>query len=89
MAGYANLGSTLQALVIEQITGLKLAEYMRIHIFEPLGMTGTKFFYEMASDNYATICFPPNARALGEPYGVSGLASGDLVVTLGDMSKFL
>lgn len=41
---YSNTGYVLLAVIIEQITGLSFAKYMRDHIFQPLGMENS-FIY--------------------------------------------
>ena len=38
---YANINFTLAALVIENVTGMAYADYMRERVFEPLGMLNT------------------------------------------------
>ena len=38
---YANINFTLAALVIENVTGMDYADYMRERVFEPLGMLNT------------------------------------------------
>lgn len=45
---YNNLGFTLAGYVLEQVTGMPYAEYVRENIFEPLGMTEAAADFEAA-----------------------------------------
>jgi CubicO group peptidase (beta-lactamase class C family) len=40
---YSNYATALAGLIIENITGMTFAEYVRAHIFDPLGMTRSTF----------------------------------------------
>lgn len=54
---YSNTGYVMLALIIEKVSGLSFAEYMKRNIFIPIGMQDTKVFCqrltEQAMDNYA------------------------------------
>ncbi|HHY25325.1 MAG TPA: beta-lactamase family protein, partial [Desulfitobacterium dehalogenans] len=54
---YSNTGYVMLALIIEKVSGLSFAEYMKINIFLPVGMQYTEVFCprlsEQAMDNYA------------------------------------
>ncbi|WP_055666586.1 serine hydrolase [Desnuesiella massiliensis] len=54
---YSNTGYVMLALIIEKVSGLSFAEYMKINIFSPVGMQNTEVFCkrltEQAVDNYA------------------------------------
>ncbi len=41
---YSNPGYTLAALILERATGMPYHEYIRLKIFEPLGMNSSSFF---------------------------------------------
>ena len=89
MVAYSDMALILQGLLIQTVSGTNFVDYMHQNIFEPLGMTSATYTHEM-NGNYDSICFPANAKANSyEPYGVSGLASGDVAVSLEDMVKFL
>ena len=40
---YSNVGYSLLAAIIEQVSGVSYDEYTRTHLFEPAGMTGTGY----------------------------------------------
>lgn len=54
---YSNTGYVMLALIIEKVSGLSFADYMKTNIFLPVGMQGTEVFCqrltEQAMDNYA------------------------------------
>lgn len=54
---YSNTGYVMLALIIEEVSGLSFAEYMKVNIFLPVGMQNTEVFCqrltEQAMDNYA------------------------------------
>jgi CubicO group peptidase (beta-lactamase class C family) len=79
----------LQGLLIQTVSETNYVDYMRANVFDPLGMASAKFMHEF-NGNYEPICFPAYAKANSfEPYGISGIASGDLALSLEDMVKFL
>lgn len=91
---YSNASAALQGVVIEDITGLTLREYLAKNIFAPLGMTGT-----VLNDN------PPAPASAARPYVLYenrsvrpvGLVakhplyapSGGVYSTAQDMTRFL
>ncbi len=40
---YSNWGTTLSGYIVEQVTGMRFEDYVREHIFLPLGMKNTSF----------------------------------------------
>jgi CubicO group peptidase (beta-lactamase class C family) len=40
---YTNTGYNLQAILVERVSGMSFAEFSRVRIFEPLGMTRTEW----------------------------------------------
>ncbi|GJM67842.1 hypothetical protein HMSSN036_00580 [Paenibacillus macerans] len=58
---YDNLGFTLQGYAVEQVAGQPFEEYVREHIFEPLGMTSSGFRFT-----------PKIKEQLAVPYDVTG-----------------
>jgi len=54
---YSNTGYVMLALIIEKVSGLSFAEYMKVNIFLPVGMEDTEVFCqrltEQSKDNYA------------------------------------
>jgi CubicO group peptidase (beta-lactamase class C family) len=41
---YYSIGVDVQGYIVEQLTGMTLGEYLRQHVFEPLGMDDTRFY---------------------------------------------
>lgn len=96
---YSDLNAVLLGLIVEKITGMKLDEYCRLEIFEPLGMKSTMF---APDSEYKDRILPTEVdnywrhRALqGEVHdettailgGVSGNAG--LFSNAGDLYKFM
>ncbi|CAE7205180.1 unnamed protein product [Symbiodinium necroappetens] len=57
---YCSVGSRLVARMVEEVSGLTIAEYMQKHICEPAGMTDTGFFIDesLAADCVSTDYHP-------------------------------
>lgn len=66
---YSNSGYAVLAMIIEKVSGLTFAEYLKQNIFDPLGMTGTVAFEEGISE-------VPN-RAFGYNDTDSGMVFSD------------
>lgn len=41
---YYSIGMDIQGYIVEQLTGMRFGEYLRQHLFEPLGMMDTRFY---------------------------------------------
>jgi CubicO group peptidase (beta-lactamase class C family) len=52
---YSNIGTSLLALIIEEVTGLTYSEYCRLNIFEPLEMNNTGFLYAEVDEELLAI----------------------------------
>lgn len=77
---YSNEGIALAGLVVERVSGLPFAEYVRRRIFEPLGMHRSSFAQPPPFD-----VFPSGAE--GEALLLS--PSGVMVSTAEDMAKLM
>lgn len=53
---YSNIGASLVAVIVEEISGMDFREYCREQIFEPLGMTSTTFY--LSELDYEKIATP-------------------------------
>lgn len=51
---YSNVNYALLASIVERVSGLPFADYMRIKIFEPLGMDNS-YIYEMRDDTTVSL----------------------------------
>ncbi|ODT83323.1 MAG: hypothetical protein ABS78_23235 [Phenylobacterium sp. SCN 70-31] len=88
---YTNTGYNLAALIVQRVSGYSLADYTKLKIFEPLGMTRTSW-----RDNFRRIV-PGRAVAYRAVPGGSGAAFGQdmpfentyghggLLTTVGDL----
>lgn len=88
----------LQAAIVERISKQPFGEYLREHIFEPLGMDETGFLIAPADrDRFATVYTRngqtgeyevfPDAYSFFEPE-VAESGGGGLVSTIGDYARF-
>jgi len=60
---YSNIGASLVAVIVEEISGMDFREYCREHILDPLGMESTSFYlseleYEKIATPYYTLDGP-------------------------------
>ena len=58
---YSNVGATLAGFLVEAITGQPFNDYCRQHIFEPLDMPGSSFYFSQL-----------DTALLAMPYGYNG-----------------
>ncbi len=95
---YCNCGFVLLGLAIEKITGMTYRDYLREHIFAPLGMTHSDFFYmNQVHENVAEGCDPlkdEDDNIVGwkrNIYAFPPIGSPDsgAQVTAGDLDQFL
>lgn len=88
---YSNYGAGLAAYIVERVSGEPFAEYVRRHIFAPLGMTRSSFeqplpddLRPLASEGYrSSTVRPPVGFEIVNPVGAGGLSS-----TASDMGRF-
>ncbi|MEM9398254.1 MAG: serine hydrolase domain-containing protein [Pseudomonadota bacterium] len=90
---YANLGVAVEGALIEDVSGLPLAEYMRRNIFIPLGMNNTILHHTLATPkNLATpAAVFPNGEyqpVVFYPKHPAAAASGGIVATPEDMLRY-
>ncbi|HET9438651.1 MAG TPA: serine hydrolase domain-containing protein [Longimicrobiales bacterium] len=94
---YSNEGYEVLAAVIEKVSGLRYADYVRKHIFEPAGMTSTDNFrldrivpnratgYAAREDDYFGVeGRVPNSNIVG----LTGTGAGGGYTTAPDLWKF-
>jgi len=79
---YSNLAVTLLGAAIERIAGQPYESHLAASLFEPLGMTQTRFDPKPALKVY------DKHRPI-EPLALRDLPSGGLVSTVDDMSRFM
>jgi len=97
---YSNIGSALMAYIIEIKANMSFAEFTKKHIFEPLQMTHSHWFYEDAfADKYATLYqvdkpeypFPAIENKDGslKSYSCATYPDGSLKTSASDLIKYL
>ena len=88
---YSNLGTALAALVVERAAGQEFSALSRAHIFDPLGMNDTRWFFrEFSAAQQARIALPhSDALEPFEHYGFEDYPSGQLRTTVSDLMRFM
>lgn len=85
---YSNIGSALAAYIIERVSQMPFSEFTKAHIFDPLEMINTGWFYsEIDISRHATL-YGEDDEAL-DPYTLITYPDGGLKTTIEDLSKFL
>ncbi len=90
---YCNMNYNLLGLIVQAASGESYADYVRAHIFAPLGMTHTYASRTAAKQNGLAMGhqywfgLPIPAPNLPIPYG--NLAAGELISTAEDMAHYL
>lgn len=89
---YSNLGLALLGALIEQVSGLDYADYMRENVFQPLGMSDSSIGIDPLDDQLATGYMrrtPDRVRRQHDAYPTGGLEpAAALVTTVGDLARF-
>ncbi|MFS4482189.1 serine hydrolase domain-containing protein [Hyunsoonleella sp. 2307UL5-6] len=84
---YSNIGAALCALVIEYATNTPFFEFTKKHIFNPLRMTSTTWFFDEAdSANYSKLYYDDYELPY---YQILSYPDGGLITSSTDLSKFL
>jgi CubicO group peptidase (beta-lactamase class C family) len=88
---YNNTGYTLLAEIVKRISGKTFAEYTHDNIFQPLGMTSTRFSdnHEMIVKNKAESYERINNEYYQKPLNVSNPGPSNLLTTVEDLSKWV
>ena len=91
---YTNTGYNLQAVLVERVSGMSFAEFSRVRLFEPLGLTRTQWrddFTRVVKDR--SIAYSPANGGQGGRWrmnmpfeNVHG--NGGLLTTVGDLLRF-
>ncbi|MEZ4988575.1 MAG: serine hydrolase domain-containing protein [Saprospiraceae bacterium] len=92
---YSNLGADLAAVIVEIKSGLSFSDFTKVHIFKPLKMNNTGWFYKDIDNSLLSKIYRPDdwetpKVAIEHPrYYYVGYSSGDLKSNLEDLSKYL
>jgi len=85
---YTNIGANLSALVLEGATKMTYEDYVRQHIFEPLGMKDSSWDWsEVPADRVATRYFDMEYAV--PDYELLTRADGGVLTTVSDLSFFM
>lgn len=86
---YSNVGTTLAALVVEKVSGQLFNEFCNQHLFAPLGLASTRWFFrELPDATQAAIPYDENFRPYGH-YGFAEYPSGQLRSSVTEFSKLI
>ena len=88
---YSNTGFTLLAEIVERVTETSFREWTAIHIFEPLGMTGTHFHddHEAIVKNRAYSYSPEGEGFKKRVLSYATVGATSLFTTVEDLSKWV
>ncbi len=85
---YTNIGANLSALVLEGATGMTYEDFVRQHIFEPLGMKNTYWDWsKVPTDQTATRYFDMEYAV--PDYELLTRADGGVLTSVSDLSLFM
>ncbi len=88
---YSNLAYTIAGMVVEQVSGMKWADYVQKNIFDPLGMSASSVDREdpKLATGYGRR-MPDGSREVFPFVDARGMAAATgLTSTVGDMAKFV
>lgn len=86
---YSNFGATLLGYLVQVISGQDFNQYAVQHIFNPLGMTNTSFFYSGVDPaTIAMLYSGQNGDAFGS-YGEADYPDGMLKTSVNQLAQFL
>ncbi|MBZ0255025.1 beta-lactamase family protein, partial [bacterium] len=88
---YSNTGYLLLGEVVARVSGQTLPEFAKERIFDPLGMTNTRFIdnYQEVIENFADAYAPgPDGKPWHMPMGFSSVGAAGLASTAIDLAKW-
>ena len=85
---YSNVGSCVLAYIVEHLTGQDFREYCKDHIFDPLAMYNTSYYYRDLDQNKIAVLYQYN-NTVHPGFDVRLYASGSAKTTLNDLARFL
>jgi CubicO group peptidase (beta-lactamase class C family) len=88
---YANMGTALSGFVTEVASGMAFSEYCETHLFEPMCMETTGWYYSdfQPSQVARPYSFQNGGYTPYEQYGFADYPSGQLRSTALDLSRFM
>ena len=85
---YSNIGTSLLALIVEQITGTDYRDYCKENILEPLEMNDSSFWLTSLNEDQLTTPYTNDNRPMGY-YTCRHYPVGFLSSTIEDFSHFM
>jgi CubicO group peptidase (beta-lactamase class C family) len=85
---YSNLGAGLAALVLEHAVGEPFSEFTKAHIFEPLGMSDTRWSSEDLESTKLGKLYADQTTELA-PYQLVNYPDGGLITSSTDLGRYL
>lgn len=87
---YDNFASSLQGYIVQKVSGESFNDYMKKHLFEPLGMNSSSYVQEEELLSRLPTVYDPSGEA--QPvYLLSPnvIPEGSMITTVQDMSRFM
>jgi CubicO group peptidase (beta-lactamase class C family) len=84
---YSNVGYNLLELIIEEVTGMDFAQYMKTEVLHPLGMYHSDFEWNKESLDSVPLGYTLDGKPVS-PYRYPERASGGLIATAEDIARF-
>ena len=90
VTAYSNYGNDLAGYVVEHVSGLPYAEYVRTRILEPLGMRHSSVAQPLPAKlrSQVSLEYPTASDPAGEFEILQGEPSGNMSATATDMARF-
>ncbi|WP_108868631.1 serine hydrolase domain-containing protein [Aquimarina aquimarini] len=85
---YSNIGAALAAYIIEKASDKSFYEFTKEHIFTPLGMHNTGWFYKDINTTHHSVLYDEKDNPL-PPYSCVTYPDGSLKTTIQDLSLYL
>lgn len=95
IVAYSNWGAALAGYIVEYVSGQSFSDYVRVNIFEPLGMEHTALYADLSDNEWVARkrstekCYTAACESLGTcHYYLSLYPAGNATGTLSDFAKF-
>ena len=91
VTAYSNYGADLAGYVVERVSGVPFPEYIRRHIFEPLGMRHSSFAHPLPDQLRPLVSkeYRVASDSVKEFEVLQGEPSGNMSSTARDMARFM
>lgn len=88
ISAYCNDCFTVAQAVIERVSGMRFADYVKSSIFARAGMNNSSYYFKKGNRNIATVYSADLRSGALPPEYVNGLASGGISTTAVDLCLF-